>query len=155
MQSVHAGAVQTHFFIFSLFLKSKSNKTPFGLHFGGDFLPKLHIWVKKGTPKKCFKKVAQLASNDDLLHWPGAPGEPPLSQRFLRQEATIWARSKNTCSQSWFDFVFELESLTLACDLTRPGQRPGELYFLKYYLQIFAKLEPLIQRLWLNSREMQ
>ena len=41
MQSVHAGAVQTHFFIFTLFLKSRSQKTSFGIHLGDIFRPKL------------------------------------------------------------------------------------------------------------------
>ena len=43
MQSVHAGAVQTHFFMFTLFLKSRSQKTSFGVHFGGNVRPKLRF----------------------------------------------------------------------------------------------------------------
>ena len=100
MQPVHAGAVQMHFFIFISFLKIRSSKTSFGLHFGDDFRSKCHIWVKKGAPKKCLKKVAQTESNGYLLPCPGAPGQPPLFQRLLEQEATIWARNKNSCSDS-------------------------------------------------------
>ena len=37
MQSVHAGAVQTHFFSFALFLKSSSQQTSCRVHFGGNF----------------------------------------------------------------------------------------------------------------------
>ena len=37
MQSVHAGAVQTHFFIFTLFLKSSSQHISYWVYFGGNF----------------------------------------------------------------------------------------------------------------------
>ena len=66
MQSVHAGAVQTHFFIFTLFLKSRSQKTSFEAHFGDIFHPKLHFWVKKGRQKMDQKKGARPYANKGL-----------------------------------------------------------------------------------------
>ena len=93
MQSVRAGAVQTYFFMFTIFLKSRSSKTSFGLHFGDDFRLKCHTWVKKGAPKKYLKKVVQADSNTSLFQCPGAPGQLPQSQRLFEQETTIWARN--------------------------------------------------------------
>ena len=59
MQSVRAGAVQTHFFIFTLFLKNSSYMTSFGVNFGGNFDQKMQFWVKKGLQKMDQKKGAR------------------------------------------------------------------------------------------------
>ena len=51
MQSVHAGAVQTHFSTFAFFLKSSFQKTSFGLHFGDIFTKNYKFGVEKGFQK--------------------------------------------------------------------------------------------------------
>ena len=51
MQSVHAGAVETHFFIFAYVLENSSQQTCFGVHFGWSFRRKSQPWVKKGFQK--------------------------------------------------------------------------------------------------------
>ena len=104
MQSVRAGAVQTYFLIFTLFLKSRSNKTPFGFHFGDDFCPKCDTWVKKGAPKKYLKKLSRQTQTTTYSNVPGLPGSHPKVKDCLskkqqsEQETTICARSMNSCS---------------------------------------------------------
>ena len=66
MQSVRAGAVETHFFVFALFLKNRFQKTSFWIHFGDIFHPKLHFWVKKGLQKMDQKKGARPYANKGL-----------------------------------------------------------------------------------------
>ena len=58
MQSVHACAVQTHFSVFSCFLKERSLEGAFGVRFGVYFGVFLDILVKKGTSKNASKKGA-------------------------------------------------------------------------------------------------
>ena len=134
MQSVRAGAVQTYFFIFTLFPKSRSNKTQFGVHFGDDSRPKCNTWVKKGAPKNTLKKLSRQTQTAVYSNVPGLPGSHPKVKDCLskkqqsEQETAIWARNKNSCSfrvhfwaivlkwvmcsnyfvQSLFDFRFKL-----------------------------------------------
>ena len=98
MQSVRAGAVQTHFSIFTPFLKTGSPQTSFWLHFGSNFRPKSEFWVKKGLQKMDQKKGARPYANEGLWPCPEAPWQPPSRARFSEQETTIWARNKNSCS---------------------------------------------------------
>ena len=104
MQSVRAGAVQTYFFIFTLFLKSRSNKTQFGVHFGDDSRPKCNTWVKKGAPKNTLKKLSRQTQTAVYSNVPGLPGSHPKVKDCLskkqqsEQETTSWARNENSCS---------------------------------------------------------
>ena len=98
MQSVHAGAVQTHFFSFALFLKNSSLGSSFWVHLESNFLQKSQFWVKKRCSKNCFKKSDPPKSNTTLLTCREAPWQPPSRARFSEQETTVWARNKNRCS---------------------------------------------------------
>ncbi len=99
MQSVHAGAVQTHFFIFTLLLKSSSQQTSFWAHFRSDFRHKSQFWLKKGLQTNVQKKGAPPYANSSLWPWPGAPWQPPSRARFSEQETAVWAaRNKSSCS---------------------------------------------------------
>ena len=98
MQSVHAGAVQTHFFVFTRFLKDRFQKISFWIHFGDNFHVKLQIWVNKLLPKMIEKKGTPLDANYWLWPFPQAPWQPPSRTRFSKQETTIWARNNNSCS---------------------------------------------------------
>ncbi len=51
MQSVHACAVETHFSVFAVFLKTCSLKGANGVKFGVDFGVFVEISVKKGASK--------------------------------------------------------------------------------------------------------
>ncbi len=87
MQSVRAGAVQTHFFIFTLFLKNSSYMTSFGVHFGGSFHQKLRFLVKKGLQKMDQKKGAPPHwQTGDYDHGPGLPDSPPRVRAFLNKK---------------------------------------------------------------------
>ena len=87
MQSVRAGAVQTYFFIFTLFVKSRSNKTPFGLHLGDDFHAKCYTWVKKGAPQKnTLKKLSRQTETRAYSNVPGLPGSHPKVKDFLSKK---------------------------------------------------------------------
>ena len=87
MQSVRAGAVQTHFFILTRFLKNSSYMTSFGVHFGGSFHKKLQFLVKKKGSKKWIKKrVPALTQTSPYDHGPGLPDSPPRVRGFLNKK---------------------------------------------------------------------
>ena len=81
MQSVHAGAVQTHFSIFTCFLKNSSQQTSFGVHFGDNFRQKIATLSENSVPKNCSKKGAP-------PHWQTSPysnaGRLPEKQSRVR-----------------------------------------------------------------------
>ena len=56
MQSVHAGAVQTHFFSFAFFLENSFLGFSLWVHFGSMFFQKLYLFVKNGFQKSLQKK---------------------------------------------------------------------------------------------------
>ena len=103
MQSVHAGAVQTHFFSFTLFLKNSYLGFSFWVHFGSHFPQKSQFWEKKGFQKIVQKKGASPYANEEL-QWPmtlargSLTAPPPSRARFSEQETIVWARNKNRCS---------------------------------------------------------
>merc|ERR1711924_401743 len=66
MQSVHAGAVQTHFSIFTLSLKSRSQITSCWVPFWRQFSSKIEFLLKKGHQKRGSKKGAPPDSNNTL-----------------------------------------------------------------------------------------
>ena len=98
MQSVRAGAVQTNFSIFTLFLKKSFQKTSFWIHFGGNFNQKSQFWVKNGFQKMAQKGSAPPYANTGLWPSPEAPWQPPSRAWFSEQETTVWARNNNRCS---------------------------------------------------------
>ena len=63
MQSVHAGAVQTHFFSFTFFLKNSYLGFSFWFHFGSNFPPNLQFLVKHGFQKSLQKKCTAQDQN--------------------------------------------------------------------------------------------
>ena len=99
MQSAHACAVETHFFVFAFFLKNRLHMTSCWFHFGTVFLTTITILSEKRAPKNDSKKGDPLDSNKSLWPWPGAPWQPPSrASRISEQETTVWARNKNRCS---------------------------------------------------------
>ena len=73
MQSVHACAVQTHFFVFSFFLKIWSLKGAHGVKFGVYFSVFVDISVKNGASKNVSKKGVPPDSNTTLFQCQEAP----------------------------------------------------------------------------------
>ena len=83
MQSVRAGAVETHFFVFAFVSKNSVQKIVFLLHFGNIFSTKITILLEKRIPKIASKKGTPPNSNDTLLAGREAPGEAASRARFL------------------------------------------------------------------------
>ena len=135
MQSVRAGAVQTYFFIFTLFLKSRSKQTPFGLHFGDNFRLKCHIWMKKGAAKKGLKKLPRQSQTRPYSHVPGLPGSYPkvkdclskkqqseqdLSKKQLSEQETKTAAHFGSISKLLTSFVRVVlfSTVVLSCSIS-------------------------------------
>ena len=111
MQSAHACAVETHFFVFACFLKNRLHMTSFWLHFGTVFCQQSQFWVKKWAPKNDSKKSDPLDSNRTLWPWPGAPWQPAtIKDCSNKKQLSEQDTANNSCSK----------------DLTRSGLRPGE-----------------------------
>ena len=79
MQSVHAGAVQTHFSIFALSLKSSPQNTSFWVPFWTHFSSKMAGLGEKRVPKKCFKKRCPARLKQNSIHRPGGSLTAPLA----------------------------------------------------------------------------
>ena len=73
MQSVHACAVQTHFFVSSFFLKIWSLKGAHGVKFGVYFSVFIDISVKNGASENVLKKCVPPESNTTLFQCQEAP----------------------------------------------------------------------------------
>ena len=103
MQSVHAGAVQTHFFSFALFLKNSSLGSSFWVHLESHFPQKSQFWVKKRCSKNCFKKSDPPQSNKGLLTCREAPGEAASRTRFLSKKQ-LSGQQTTTTAHFWVNF---------------------------------------------------
>ena len=103
MQSVRAGAVQTYFFIFTFFLKSRSSKTSFGLHFGDDFRSKCHISVKKGAPKNAWKKLPRQTQTGLYSNVPGPLDSHPKVKDFSNKKQ-LSEQEARTPAHFWLHF---------------------------------------------------
>ena len=126
MQSVRAGAVQTHFSIFTLFLKNSSYMTSCGVHVGGSFHQKLLFLMKKGSKKVTafpgWRPLGHLWSPKlifDAKSEPTAPKVPPGTQTCFKNDPK---RAKNDPKSD--SEVHSLGTLTLD---RRFEQRPGGL----------------------------
>ena len=86
MQSVRAGAVQTHFFIFTFFLKIMSSKTSFGLHFGDGCLKKMQFLVKQKLQKVAQKKCPDRLKQDSIPKSRGSWTATPKVKDFLSKK---------------------------------------------------------------------
>ena len=167
MQSVRAGAVQTHFFVFTLSSKNSSPKTSFWVHFWTIFITNQNLEWKEGF-KKVFKKRCPPDSNRGLWPWPGAPWQPPSCARCLNkkqlfeQETTTWAHfwvrfwalflewviSESMFEKMWIfswnlkPSLFSYCLFPKACDLTRSGPRLPYLillYIYNIYIYIYVE----------------
>ena len=102
MQFVHAGAVQKHFFSFTLFLKNSSLGSSFWFHFGINFHQKFQFWVKQRRSKNCFKKSDPPKSNSTLLTCREVPGEAASRTRFLNKKQL--SGQETTTAHFWVHF---------------------------------------------------
>ena len=116
---------------------------PFGLPFG-TILRKKPFW------KSFQKKSAPLSQTSDYDHGPRLPDSPPrVRTSQTRNKSSSSKCCSNSCPWLWFrkicrKWLFELASIAnvskqnrknekgrcqkhITCDLTRPGQRLGEL----------------------------
>ena len=86
MQSVRAGAVQTHFLIFTLLLKSSSQQTSFWDHSRSEFRQKSQFLLKQELQTNVQKKVPPLTQTAAYDHGPGLPDSPPRVRGFLNKK---------------------------------------------------------------------
>lgn len=98
MQSVHACAVQTHFSVFSCFLKERSLEGAFGVRFGVYFGVFLDILVTKRYFKKCFKKRCPSRLKQGAINNSGGSRTAPLAHALFKQETTIWTATATLSS---------------------------------------------------------
>ena len=103
MQSAHACAVETHFFVFAFFLKNRFHMTSCWLHFATVFWQKSQFWVKKRRSKNCFKKSDPPKSNKSLLTCREAPGEAASRTRFLNKKQ-LSGQETTTTAHFWVHF---------------------------------------------------
>ena len=106
---------------------------------------------KKTLPKIVSKKGAPLSQTSDYDRGPGLPDSPPrVRTSQTRNKSSSSKCCSNSCPWLWFrkigrKWLFELASIAnvsktirknekgrcqkhITCDLTRPGQRPGEYW---------------------------
>ena len=122
MQSAHACAVETHFFVFACFLKNRLQMISFWIHFGSVFCHKITILKEKRAPRSCSKKgdppwlkqrtmtlarrslAAPLAC---AVFWTRNNCLSKKQQQLLISESmselcsgmgSVWARNNNSCS---------------------------------------------------------
>ena len=116
--------------------------------------------MKKGVPKKYLQKAVQADWNETLFHpipesrssWTATPKSKisrtrnnylsKKQEQLLISESIseplswngLFSSSRYSISDSKWQFIFDLLHLWkhMAGDLTRPGQRPGELVFTEY-----------------------
>ena len=86
MQSVHAGAAQTHFYVFTVFLKSASGRYHFGPVLEATFHTKLQLWVETSSFGNVSKKVPHLIANKELWTCPEAPREAASRAHFSNKK---------------------------------------------------------------------
>ena len=97
VQSVHAGAVQTHFCVFTFFSKIASRRLHFGSVLGAIFIKNTVLGGQKGFRKMVQKKYPPRRKLLPI-RGSGASRTAPLACTFSEQEATVWARNNNSCS---------------------------------------------------------
>ncbi len=90
MQSVHAGAVQTHFSDFALFLKNSFQKTSVWVHLRVNVGSKCDICVKKASPKMLQKKCPTKGKQGTIRR-SGGSRRSSLACALLRQETIVRA----------------------------------------------------------------
>ena len=145
MQSAHACAVETHFFVFAFVLKNRLHMTSFWLHFGTVFCQQSQFWVKKSS-KKWLKKRWPPCRKRVPMNKPGGSRRQAHYQELFEQETIVRTHVEAIvrvfawkCKLGWklnskskivpykFHEIFKFQLLFKSRDLTRPGQRPGEL----------------------------
>ena len=129
MQSAHACAVETHFFVFAFFLKNRLHMTSFWLHFGTVFCQQSQFWVKKELQKMVQKKVTPPSQTAGYEHARRLPEAGTLS-RIVRARNncsnTCWSNCSSFCLKMWIRLKIEFEKK--GHDLTHPGQGPGDFF---------------------------
>ena len=73
MQSVRACAVETHFSVFFLFLKTAPKRDEYGVHFGDHFHGKSQFCVNKEMRERGREKVPAQGDTGRVLSLPEAP----------------------------------------------------------------------------------
>ena len=107
MQSVHAGAVQTHFFNFAFFLKNSFLEFSFWVYFGCHFLKKSQFLMQQSAPKNVQKKSAPPDSNTHLFQCREAPREAASRTRFLNNKQQSGQQKQQLfLSESIFEHFF-------------------------------------------------
>ena len=95
MQSVRAGAVQTYFFIFTLFLKSRSNKTI--------FVQTVIIGWKKAFQKNTSKKLPRQTQTGTYYRVPGPLDSHPYVKDFSNKKQ-LSEQETRTAAHFWVYF---------------------------------------------------
>ena len=99
MQSVRAGAVATHAFVFAFCQKNSFPKTSFWDNYGSHVCPKQQFLVKERDPKIAPKKVprqAQMGNYPQVRRLPGTR----LACAFFKQETIVQATVETTVRKS-------------------------------------------------------
>jgi hypothetical protein len=142
MQSVHAGAVQTHFSYFAFSLKTSFEKRSFWLHLESIFHHKSHFLVKQRVPKTGTKKGDPPDSNKKLFPCPEAPGAAASRAHFSNKKQLFEQQLKH-CSK------FSLETRgwirngciksELLCNPYTPAQSKHTFLFSAFFQQMLPE----------------